>query len=289
MFWQEIIPSLLNILQLLLPRFFEHTLRHLCRHSMDVSQMVEQVCLSEIHFFLLSTSSSASIFSLFCECAFFTSVFKLHRRCPSFFLEPLVSSRNSRSSVSFAQGALCASTLSSHSPDEDDSELLRPALVETASLYLPCNTNGMCVWHLRHFDLVHTFVSEHKQQYHSLRQSTVTALARALPSVLALPSISSFSAFAIPLLSNGHRLPLTERNSTKLLRSTPPTTRHKRNRWNRDRDTKTHKHHGNKNGLSQKSFGTTCRTANSTSAKTMARLKLLVTSAIACEQKIHRD
>ena len=49
----------------------------------------------------------------------------------------------------------------------------------------------MCVWHLRHFDLVHTFVSEQKRQYHSFRPSTATALAR---------SSSIRTCFAIHLL-----------------------------------------------------------------------------------------
>ena len=33
----------------------------------------------------------------------------------------------------------------------------------------PCNTEGMLLLHRRHFDLVQTFTSEHKRQYHSLR------------------------------------------------------------------------------------------------------------------------
>ena len=101
MFRQEIITSLLSILQIPLPRFFEHTLRHISKHSQGVSQLVEQVFLSEIIFSSYQHLHALPFF-LFCERATFISVFTLHPRCPSICLE-LFSSLNSGGCVSFAQ------------------------------------------------------------------------------------------------------------------------------------------------------------------------------------------
>ena len=101
---------------------------------------------------------------------------------------------------------------------------------------LPFNTNGMFVWRLRHFDLVYTFVPEQKRQHHSFRPSIGTALARG-SFILTCPAIHPLF-FCVCHPSPFERSSVTEGNSTKLLRSTPQTTRHKGNRQNRDRDTK---------------------------------------------------
>ena len=139
------------------------------------------------NFFLLSTSSST--ISLFCERAFCTSVFKLHRRCPSFFLEPLVFFTQLPKFCLFCGVGLVRQhfvfTLAGWRRGRTTPTRLgskQPACT------LPCNTNGMFVWHLRPFDLVHTFVSEQKRQHHSFRPSIVTALARS-SSIPSCPAI----------------------------------------------------------------------------------------------------
>ena len=110
-----------------------------------ISQLFLQLLLSLIQL-PLALILSMHLHLSFIKPAFFTSFLELHRRCPSFFLEPLDPfTRLPQSSVSLAQWALCAQTVSLHSPDEHESEQLRPAFVETACLYLPCNTDGMFV------------------------------------------------------------------------------------------------------------------------------------------------
>ena len=116
---------------------------------------------------------------------------------------------------------------------------------------LPCNTNGMFVWHLRPFDLVYTFVSEHKRQHHSFRPSVETALARGsfIRTCPAIHLLFFCVCHSSPLERSSAPTDWRKFDETAAVKT--QTTRHKGNHPNGDRDTKTHKHQRNKNGLSK--------------------------------------